>query len=1100
MSETFTGWKGQESIQWGCVLMELLGENSLERLPLLLSGSHAAESSVQAKAHVTAIHNTRRRTGKLLTRRAVQVAVKALNSRVKRGEVDATYRIHPDTLTFTVAPGHGARIREAKAILQTPHERSQHGLTLAPAGDLLARLRPHNDPVDVPLRITGLNLPPPEQHQLTRQPDRNLVVTLDGLRATARRLDAMDDSAPWKAEHWLDRLENVIRLQRTTADGLEDTDKLDLRGLHHLIGLPGAGKTTLISLLCAYLAEQEKRVAVFFTSIETAREYLDRLRRYGTSTAMLVGRSEITHRKHGERLAELIATEGNGGFGHTLPGADLFAQTCPLPAYAVNAKEAWTRWEPMDAPCEQLYDPVTEKRHLCPLWSRCGRVKNQRDLVDARIWLGHIRSADTPVPAHTSPESLQYFELIAQTFDLVIFDEVDETQKVLDEIGVKALDLGGSPESIHAEAQRVTRLAFDGKLPVRDRRIHHHNLAANNFERQLILLHEEITLFERDHQGELGLALENRLLTTNFLIRQALRHFGIEMDSIRRSAVYSFWDSAMYAAYNPDRPPPVPQVEDALGLSRDELLERWEGLVDAFKRYWHQVPRAEDFDEEMDVLTEQFSQLLSPQHHKILAPIARLTVTVGFAIAAYQELVRATRPLANHDILPQAVRSQASRALELFVPRNMLGTFSSVRYRRKQTGSGYDIDYLVLDTVPRLLLHRLHKEGTNVLLTSATSWMPDATAYHVSVSPNYVLRPKKQHETHLSLHFRPVMDAQRQEPVRVSGTNRHFNSNLRRIVRHLARPGLGGGLSELERTARSLTTPQGRARQCALIVNSYNQVVEVVREIAQVNPTLALQTRGVVKQPPEAAGPLEHYVLRGQVETLGHQEDVSVIVFPMLALGRGVNVVFHTDDEDNGSASIGALYFLVRPHPVIGDLTLMRSGIARATEEFDLQDFGESDLQEVEEAQKIARKVLYNRTMRLLARPMSASMLPDEQLRPFSANLLIPILQTIGRAIRKSRPAEVYFVDAAWAPESAKEQQDTERTSVLAGMQKLLHSYINHPDPAERAIFEALYKPFADAFNDIEGLGPSSVLTPEEDEDDIYSLALLEEQDEEDDE
>lgn len=1097
MSDTFTTWKGPESIQWGCALMELLGESSLDLLPLLLSGSHAAESSAQARAHVTAIHNTRRRTGKLLTRRAVQVAVKGLNSKVKTGEVDATYRINPDTLTFTAAPGHGAVIREAQEILQTPHEYAAHGLTLAPSGDMVARLRPYSAPLDVPVRLTGLTLPPPARHDLTRRPSPDLTVTLDSLRATARRLDALDENAPWTAEDWLDRLENVIHLQRTTPSGLETTETLDLHGLRHLIGLPGAGKTTLISLLCAHLAEQGKRVAVFFTSIETAREYLDRLRRYGTSTAMLVGRSETTHRRHGERLAELIATQGNGGFGHTLPGADLFAQTCPLPAYAVNARDAWSGWEATDAPCEQIHDPATGKRHLCPLWSRCGRVKNQRDLVHANVWLGHVRSADTPVPAHTSPERLQYFELIAQTFDLVIFDEVDETQKTLDELGSKDLDLGGSPESIHAQAQKVTRLAFDGKFPVNDRRMYNHSYAANNFERQLIRLHEEISLFERDHQADLSLALENRLLTTNFLIRQALKHFEIELDSAHRSAIYAFWDSAMYAAYNPDRPPPPPQVDEALGLSPEQLRERWTALVDSLKRYWHQVPRADDFDEEMEVLTEHFSQLLSPQHHKRLAPVARLTVTVGFAIAAYQELVRRTRPLANHDILPQAVRSDASRALELFVARNMLGTFSSVRYRRKSTGPGFDIDYLVLDTVPRLLLHRLHHQGTNVLLTSATSWMPDATAYHVGVHPDYVLRPKKQADTRLRLHFRPVQ-LPGKPPLRVSGAGRYFTANLKQVVRHLAKPAVGGGPSELERTAQSLRTPQGRIRQCALVVNSYEQVVQVVREIAQVNPGLAVRTRGVVKVPPEAPGPVERYVLRGQVETLGHQEDVTVIVFPMTALGRGANIVFHTDDDDNGSAAIGALYFLIRPHPLVGDLTLMRSGIARATEEFDVQDYADSDLHGVQEAQAEARKKLYNRTMRLLARPMSASMLPDEQLRPFSANLLIPILQTIGRAIRRSRPAEVYFVDAAWAPDSARDRQDTQRSSVLVGMQKLLQEYVHHPDPAERAIFEALYKPFADAFDDIENLGPGGIFAPEDDEDDIYSTALLEDADEED--
>ncbi|WP_146009523.1 hypothetical protein [Deinococcus planocerae] len=1096
MTEPTHMWKGAESIQWGCALMELLGESTLERLPLVLSGTRVAESSYQSQGHATAVRNARRLTGKLPTHRAVQKAVQDLGTRLKEGGTDPSYRIDPRTLAFTPVPGQSARILAAQQQLTRPRVRPRHGLQLAPGGDLVARLRPHTEAVDVPVRLLGLDLPRPRQHDLTRTPDADLRVTLADLRVTAARLDAIDEANKdrWKPENWTARLEGVIHLQRVAAEGLEDTEELDLRGLHHLIGLPGAGKTTLISLLCAHLAEQDKRVAVFFTSIETAREYLERLRRYRTSVAMLVGRSASTHQQHGERLAELIATQGANGFAQTRVGADLFAQTCPLPAFAVNEGEAWELWAPEDAPCESLHLPGKTQPHLCPMWSRCGRVKNQRDLVTASVWLGHVRSADTTVPAHTSPERLQYFELIARTFDLVIFDEVDETQKVLDELGANALDLSGSADSVHTKAQEVTGLSLTGRLAVHDRRqLYPHHYAANNFERHLVRFHEEIDTYERDHRDELGLDFAGRLLTTNFLIREAQRPLGVPCTSARRSAIYAFWDSAMYKAFFRDRRPwgQAAQLAEALDLTSAAAEARWQELVDAFENYLHALTRSADLSEELDVLAGHFAWLLAPEKRQELAPVARLTVAAGFTIAAYQELVRMTRPLAHYGILPQAVRANASADLEQFVPRNLLGTFSSVRYREKEGGRGFDIDYLVLDTAPRLLLHRLHEEGANVLLTSATSWMPDSSSYHVGVPPSYVLRPKQSDQVQLTLRLLPIRHPTRDEPLRFSGAGRHRLENLRHMAAYLAKPGIGG-LSPLERAARSMSTPGCRHRKCALVVNSYVQVEQVVRQIARVNPALAERTRGVVRVRPEAPSPSEHYILRGQVEALGHDDDVTVVVFPLTALGRGVNIVFSTDDEDSGAAAIGSVYFLTRPHPVVGDLGLMLSTIARDTELFDRQHLPTSSLAEVGNSYLAQRRALYDRVMRLLSVPLSASRLPDSFLRAFSANLLIPILQTIGRAIRKSSPAEVYFVDAAWAPQSAKGEPDSERSSVLVTMRNLLAGYVTHSDPAQRAVLDALYGPFAAAFEDIEGLTTGGLRTPDDDEDDFYPPTNLE--------
>jgi len=1071
--------------------MELLGETTLERLPLVLSGSRAVESSAQAADHVREIATARQLLKKLFTRRAVQLAVSALNAEYEArlrdglGKFNLDYRIDPRTLTFTALPGQEVPIREAKAYLQRGTSATLHGYGYPSAEDVVARLKVHTTPVDVPLRLTGVPFLTAPQHDLTYRPDQNLSVSLADLERTARRLDAIDalPSSTWAPEGWHGRLTQVLHLHRRTPTGLEATDTLDLQGLKHLIGLPGAGKTTLISLLCVYLAAQGKRVCVFFTSIEMAREYLERLRRYDTPVTMLVGSSGRSRQTHGERLAELIAVQGDGGFGHTQGGADLFAQTCPLPAFAVEESQAWDHWDKTEAPCEDLYTEGSKTRHLCPLWSRCGRVKNQRDLVTANVWLGHIRSADTQVPAHTSRERLSYFELIARTFDLVIVDEVDETQRSLDALGAVSLSFGGSSDSVHRHAQEITNLAMTGRLSVHDPALmYRYQHAANNFERHLLRFHEEISTFE---QNDLGLALQNRLLTTNYLINRAVDLIRSPaeppIDPGHLSAIYAFWDSALYTAYfrkdqrdqrelGVQRRPwaRLTQMAEGLDLSEEETERRWTLLQSTMRDYMDSLDQSPDLSEELRSIEEQFAMLVAPGHTQQLAPLARLTTTVGFTIAAYQNLVRMTRPLSQYDVLPEAVRAKVSPALENRVARNLLGTFSSVRYQKKEEG-GFDISYLILDTAPRLLLQRLHEQGCNVLLTSATSWMPDSTAFHVSVKPDYVLKPRTAENIRLRLRFQPIKHPTRKDMLRYSGAGTERDENLRLMVLHLARLGVNN-LSPLDRASRNMATPLKRPRMCALVVNSYPQVQQVVREIARSNPELAARTRGVLKKMPESLGTNEHYVLRGQVETLGHDDEVTVVVFPLQALGRGVNIVFRTDDADNGTAAIGNVYFLIRPHPTVDDLSLMISNVARQTEMFDQQRFPDQTLLEVQGHYLEARKKLYASTMNLLSRSMSASRLPEIFLKPFAANLLIPILQTIGRAIRRSRPAEVFFVDAAWAPKSAAGDADDERSSVLVGMQDLLSGYLTDTDPGERAVMDALFGPFAAAFDDIEGL------------------------------
>ncbi|GBF03888.1 hypothetical protein DAERI_010060 [Deinococcus aerius] len=1058
-------WTKHERIQWGCTLMRLLGEDSLEHLHVLLSGLRSVERSAQAAPFERAVQSARVILGDLLTKNAVQNAVYDFISEAEH----RSFVIDPKTLKFTAEYSLDPNVLAAEEILMKGLGRREHGLQLAnPNVDLTVEL---DKDTRVPIRLRGLTFPPIEQHDLRRRPRGPIQVRWAELRALAEELDAEDAREHRPSQFWVTRV-GLIRLQQTTGQGLADTDVLNLHELKHLIGLPGAGKSTLIALLCILLARQKRRVAVFFTSIEVSREYLETLRRYeGVRVALLMGRSGQTHRRHSNRMAELIAGQGEGGFARTREGAELFAGSCPLPAFA----DQWpAKWQLGDAPCESLYEQGSEERKLCPAWSLCGRVKNQRELVHADVWLGHILSADTNVPAHTSEERLRYFELIADTFDLVIFDECDETQKVLDGHGALTLELTGNDQSVHIRIQNMTGLLAANRVKVSDGLLRY-ILQANEFERHMLRFVSEVrTLFANKRTHRLGVEYADKLLTASFLIREALLAAGSfdDFDHAAFSAISDFWERAMYRAFfsrseNETGWPKAEKYAPALGLDVRDANERWLRVNGALKRYLA-LDHAAAATEIVEEIAGDLAHLFHARSVNDIREQVRLLIAVGFTVASYQRLAKSARPLAQRGEIPdELVFSKASTEMRELVPRSILGTFSAVRYRRAAEIDGFQVDYLVMDSTPRLLMHRLHEVSrANVLLASATSWLEASTEYHVDKKPDYVLSPSSDQVGTVRLYALPKLHPSTKKPLRFSGGGPDREDNLRLMVRALAQPG-AGDLSELQSAVASIRTELGKPRKAALVVNSYDQVRLVVEQINDVNPSLGERTRGVLRELPR--GTL-NYVLKGQVEELGQDPNVDVVVFPIAALGRGINIVFKSDDEDGGKAAVGSVYFLTRPHPAAGDLSLMVSLLAQRTQHLDHNVMAGLSLSEARQVYDVERYKTYKRISNLLARPMSASRLDDRTLRNFAANLLVPILQTIGRGMRKRMPVEVYFVDAAWAPNSAEGRPESERSSVLVLMRDVLEDCLAHADPDQRDVYHALYGVFLNAFRDVVNL------------------------------
>ena len=1085
-------WRGAARIQWGCVLMQLLGESNLTSLHLVLSGLRSVEGSLQAAPYQKAVRTARSILGEALTPRTVQAAVLDF---IAEEQDSRSFDIDGDTLEFQARSDYDPEILSATRTLIDGLPAQQRTRDFADTSKHLVA-HPSRDSA-VPLRLHGVCFPAPETHNLERVSVGSVSVSWIDLEALASELDEMDREAGRQSRNWAGRLADIVVRVRTSS-GLQQTDVLQLDGLRHLIGIPGSGKTTLIILLCILLARRGLRVAVFFTAIQVARDYLETLRGYDIDAGLLIGRATRTHLRHANRLSELVANrEGGGGFARSVEGVDLLAQSCPLPAFADSWPEDDT-WRFGEAPCERIYEAGSATPKLCPAWSLCGRVKSRRQLVNSPIWLGHIRGLDTTVPAHTSEERLRYFELVARSFDLVVVDEADEAQKNLDEYGAQILTLTGNVDSIHAGLLQTQSTLATNRTPVNNALLRY-LVRANEFQGFTLGLVQEIRSLRVDRQ-DLASRYEDKLLTVGFLLREAIDEIGRaeKLAPGLLSALSDLWETAMYSAYH-ERDnengfwPRVQRHKGVLGRSSEDCQDIWRRLNRAFRQYLA-LDQAVAREKPLAELSSTFLGLLGSSDTTGISPHVRLLTVAGFTIASYQRLAREARYLALRGELPEGDSGLGlyvpSPELREAVPRSILGTFTSVRFRRVPETEGFEIDYLVMDCTPRMLLHRLHDTGgANVLLASATSCLEPSSQYHVGRTPDIVLSPQSPQLGEVRMYFQPKLDRTTRRPIRFSGGGAVRNRKLRSMVTELATPA-PSGRSDLERTLSTTITQSGRTRKAALVVNSYEQVRLVVDELATANPSLSSRTRGVLDSLP-GDHTRSRFVTRGRVEEVGADPDVDVLVFPMGAIGRAMNIVF-TDDEDSGRAAIGSIFFLTRPHPAAGDLGLMQSIVARETERLDSEDMRQLNLAEVEEVFRRRRYQAYGKIARLLARPMAFSQLDDETRRTFAANLLVSILQMVGRGIRRGMPVEVYFVDAAWAPNSADGEPESASSSTLVVMQDVLERCLDTPDPVEREMYSEIYGPFAEAFRDIDGVIPPTSFGPVGGEDYSPSPAGLE--------
>lgn len=1114
-------------------LYHMLGESTLVHAPIILMGYRSVARTPTFADHQIALQNLRRCCVGLGTLAALRAAVVRYNDREESADNIRRFDIDENTLAFRpVFDFQSDVLRTALEELKCARSPAPHGFALATPDDA-AYLRIRHADEDRRYLIQGLprQLPPPARH---RQRDSRraeaLTIAWADLLLEAEQMDDLDRTlAIARPGNWSARMAAIALTSPGVEGELTAQHALTLDGLKHLIGLPGAGKTTLLVCLLRYLGRRQIKTAVFFPSIEVCRQYLEMLQRYGVRVGLLVGQGAETKRRHAFRLGEALATgDPLRSFARTTESAPLFEGICGLPRLTNAPAEAF-RIE--DQFCRDvLQSPFGEPDrapvpHLCPAWSVCARNRAARSLPDADVWLGHIRSADTQVPAHTTEFDERYFERIARDFDVVIFDEADSAQQALDKMGVSQLQLSGYRYSFHESLQQISlrMIATGANARLRDEAFAQFAIECAEFEKL------NVTLVSAIHRlsEELRQVLSGLLLTPLRIIgdwmaparknNDAPEVGGRDTQARAKEALSFVWEDAAITAF---------QLRRGELRAQDRNTDQWRRLAESLQQ------PLDDLVRDADVLQDRLAmwinagsrptraeqerrieQLLSPYLRAVspgrLTMMVRLLITVTFTVLCYRRVRYRLDDLSRKGAI-DTIGSDDGCSDDLLTacPDNLLGSLSGVRFfardqKQARGGEAQDVQlqYVIFAGAPRAFMYRLHewhvfngtgKYSPSVLLTSATSFMPSSPSYHVDVPPSYLLRRHEPYQTTSPSRyaFRPISDPDKADggPLRYSGVRSETErfANLCKMASALLSEGPNGSRVAID--CAHFDVRHGIRRKAAFVVNSYDHCVALKRYIDQKLPQWRDRTIAVVKEIPGDAL-VRGYVTAGMVEALGDDDTWDLLIFPMGALGRGTNVVYSTGPRQR-DATLGTLYFLTRPHPSPDDLDFLVSMGARATMRFDRTELSDAvRLADCTDALRHARGSLYRDVGHLLRHPLYARSLRRDLFTPFTANVAVPLLQTIGRAMRNGCPVQCVFVDRAWAERSSIGGIDDAGTSMLVQLRTILEQGCDSADAQEAMLFRELYGPFLEPFRNVAGVFTSTC--PPDDDIDAFDMSPL---------
>lgn len=949
---------------------------------------------------------------------------------------------------------------------------------------------PHAFPVSRSLAVVDLPVVPQTPvvaHDMDMVPvggGEPLVFTRKDLERTAAEMDAAHARAgKGRAPRWVERLgafELSINEEGTFRKARDFEFTIDR--IQHLLGIVGAGKSTLRDIIAVHLAKLGKRTTVVVSDVA---EVLKLVELYNLCTdgeaAPVLGSSG--RERHTQGLHRRLAGRGEHRLlAHEDPAFAYLGTSCAL---NVRRQGVTPSVEPLafgEAPCTRLRpasapgrrppggrtSPWQKDKVSCPYWSSCPRYHGARALVDAHIWVATPAGLiDSSPPVPQNGERVRYLELACRRSDLVIIDEADRAQMQLDQIFAPATVLVSDEDKGLIDGltrHKIRELAASGRTQLSERDVATFSAALNTvtsatdrlyamlvpdyhlrcwvrtgyfsaWTLQLGLLDERYPLPEgsgRDHENHAPREALGKLL-------DAFRDnpFG---DRARRtehdfSHLTALLNELLHTG-NPEntRLQLTRVVDDVLGLDPAYMASRQQKYEEEIAEWERRQEGRRKRSERGGRIHQRGKPPKSPDEwRKQLATRFEFTLLLS-ALEPRLAMINAMWPRVQA-ALSLGYNAMYRRPLDYgpMVPEAPMGNVLGFQFRVAGEDDGGvrsgELTFFRCSGVGRELLRAMPhlasvdgRPGAHVLLMSGSSWAGASSRYHVCVPIGVIIEPPPEVTERIAaeseMRFEFIDDGD--EKLRLSGTALEDRpEKLRRIAEYL-----GQGECEvpdggpLERELMSL--PPGRD-QILLLVGSYAEARVVADTLHNLNSRWHDSVLCLVSDDEEIA-PEDDGPAAHRARSLrrGDVEHLKDLEANILVAPLLAVERGHNILNDDAEAAIGTAYFLARPNPHPDDLSLA----VHAVNDWIVRAIKDGEFDSwVRGARTIEQGAdeVRRRARSRWYQVLQHSMAWSrlgDERERVTWDMLVLMWQVIGRLVRGGVPARVVFIDVAFAPNS----------------------------------------------------------------------------------
>lgn len=823
-----------------------------------------------------------------------------------------------------------------------------------------------------------------------------LSISLDELLNTARE---MAEICPGDPCHMILKTNILKQIDGTSVNVCTE---LTIREVINIVGMVGAGKSTLIKVLAFWCHQNGHRVAIVVDTVAEVLNLQKYLSAFGVTASPLIGRSERL--KYINQVTQPNETCLYTGFSQYLtPVCLIDGMDAQHGAAIAFGKE----------PCYSL--KKGKKNYLCPYFDHCLGTKMLRECYTASVIITTVAGF---AASRVGRKRETFLEVVMRDFDLVVFDESDRVQKTLDHFFMPETSFNSYIRECAEDCSAYMRLSSKRR---------EENLAEQRYDemqRQSVTvlsclvksLHYELGAWKKIAHGDPFSALT------------------LLEDLYRDETEYKIPHPVYKAIY------------DLIDMQDEERIRQstlWAVLESSCKStdetFFNQMYRI--------WLNEIGTDFPRPKKDKAKR-IQDTRIKLILRLIYFDHFIRGLSDAyeASHEtsygqnelfgFLQTRFRQQ-----QYFLPSALCGNLFGLKktddediilFRQFAFGRSLmkDLPYLRTDSEGK-------PAGPHVILLSGSSWAEGSYEYHVNRPVNYILEADREKRAFLE----KTRFFESGFPERVSGA---ADDQRMAQLRSVAQKTVELIIREYKR----------KAGKILLVVNSYAQAQEVQQTIEAALRKANCSAR-VCRMVSDAISIQNDQgtIRRGEVSRFAKMSE-EILIAPAMAIERGHNIV-----DEHGHSALCAVFFMVRPMAVPDDVQQKGSKLNGFVEAHCKRAPQESLFAYNARVRQFAAQQWAKMNK---SKSFGLAELDDEERKDVVATLFVLILQIFGRLARvtdvtKPEP-HVYFIDGAFRGRGGKHGD----FDCLSELGRYLDALMTQKESAE--IAETLYAPFYKAY------------------------------------